>query len=203
MTLLVLVSLLLSAAPVKVIAEDESAKDKSFAAFKKDLEAAVKKKDGAFLKAALDRKVQAGFGSGGGVQEFLAQLPIVPNSPLWPTLETALGKGCARYEGKEFVCPALFAKAPDGFDWFENSVLKKEVVIRKTASADAPALATRSFEVVTGLRGEPPAEWVAVSTQDGLKGFVRSAELDSPLDTRVFFKKGQGGWKLTFLGAGD
>jgi hypothetical protein len=201
MSLVLLLSLVLSATPVKVARVDESGKDASFAAFKKDLEAVVKKKDAALMRALLDPKAQAGFGESGGLNEFLEALPLDPASPLWPTLTQVLSKGCARVPAKEFVCPALFAKAPDDVDWFEHSVLMKDVAIRATPAALAKVLATRSDEIVKGVRGPEP--WVKVETADGVVGHVKASELESPIDVRAFFKKGPKGWRLTFLGAGD
>lgn len=202
MAVFALVSLLIAAAPVKVLPGDESSKDKSFAAFKKDLEGAVKRKDAAAVRAVLDEKVQAGFGAGEGVGEFLKALPLEASSPLWSTLDTVLGKGCAKSGKSEFVCPYLFAKAPEAFDWFEHSVLTKAVPLRAGPAEGAKVVATRSHEVVKGVRTHEEA-WVKIETLDGVIGHVPHALLDSPLDTRVFFKKGKAGWKLTFLGAGD
>lgn len=201
MSPLVVLSLLMCAAPVKVMPGDESGKDKSFAAFKSELEAAVKRKDATFLRAALDDKAQAGFGATDDVKEFLEVLPLVPSSLIWNTLTVVLGQGCARTSTKEFVCPHLFAKAPEDFDWFEHLVLVKNVAIRSEASVTAKVLTTRSYEVVKGVRTD--AAWVKVQTLDGIVGHAQLADLQSPLDTRAFFKKSKAGWKLTFLGAGD
>lgn len=205
MSFLILTSLLLTAAPVKVVRVDESGKDKSFAAFKKDLEAAVKKKDAKVMRASLDDKVQAGFGEEGSVNDFLKVLPLEASSILWNTMGGVLSKGCAKVksETKEFVCPSLFAQVPDDIDWFEHSVLKKDVALREKPAKDAKVLATRSDEIVKGVAKEPGAQWVKVETMDGVAGHVLAADVESPTDTRAFFKKTPKGWKLTFLGAGD
>ncbi len=200
MSVFAIVCLLLTAAPVKLPRGDETSKDKTFAAFKKDLEAAVKKKDGAFVRGILDPKAQAGFGSSESAKEFEKELPFTEGSALWPTLEAVLSKGCAR-SGREFVCPWLAGKAPEDVDWFTHSVLGKDVMLRATAADEGKVVATRSDEIVKGVATSE--RWVKIETAGGVTGHVLATQLDSPVATRAFFKKSAKGWKLTFLGAGD
>ncbi len=192
---------LLTAAPVSFPRGDDTKKDKSFATFKKELDAAVAAKDAKFMRAALSDKVQAGFGSNEGVKEFLEQQPLDEKSALWPALVSVLGKGCARTKAKEFVCPWLAGKAPEDVDWFEHSILQKDVPIRATPAEDGKVVVTRSDELVKGVAGTE--KWAAVETHDGKKGHVLATQLDSPIQLRAFFEKGPKGWKLTFFGAGD
>lgn len=179
---------------------DEAAKDPSFAAYRDQLLAAVRARDAKTLIALSDPNIRTSFGSDSNG----AELERALNEDLWQELEQTLSLGGNFREGM-FWAPYVYSAWPDSQDAFETlAVVGKDVPLRESADASAPAIATLSRDLVT--RASAPGEggaWTKVKTADGKTGFVESKSLRSPVGYRAGFLKTKDGWRMSAWVAGD
>jgi hypothetical protein len=210
------------AQPNKFPPINDIGKDKSLVAFVNQLKVAVKKKDKAFLLAALDENVMNGFGGDGGIAEFKEYWHWPQDTiSVWHHLEHLLGLGGAftTDEPKEpnsryiFVFPYLCnLDLKDGDDYFQAGVITGENVnIRAKPDLKAKVITQLTHDVIwyegrnhgKNRVGDP--EWYLIETLDHKKkGWVFWKYVYSPLDYRLFlFKDKKGVWKISTFVAGD
>jgi hypothetical protein len=137
-----------------------------------------------------------------------------PESELWNTLTTILSLGGSfELDGREkiFTAPYVTSRWPDRFDVFDYAAaVKKNVQVRREPQAEAPIIATLSYDIVkveyqqTQLSDQSQAnEWLKIITPSGKQGYVLAQEMRSAVDYRARFKKRNGKWRMTALIAGD
>jgi hypothetical protein len=183
---------------------DESASDASFHSFRKNLLAALERKDVRALLNAVDPNVRVTFGDENGVSAFrrLWKLDRPAQSTIWQELTAVLRLGVTRDEN-EFIAPYVFTKFPPTLDAFTHAaVIKPEVPLRASAAVTAPRVAVLNYDIVE-LTGARRHGWIEVRAFGGRNGWVQEQDIRSPINYRAFFEKKEGGWKLTAFLSGD
>ena len=196
----------------KLYPVDESGQDPSFAAFRKRLIAAVRRRDARFVRSILDPEIELSFGGLQGRKDFEEMWhPERRDSELWPVLDQLLKLGGA-YDrrSRTFTAPYVFTAFPDDMDAFEHSaIVGKGVNVRAQPSCCAAVIGTLSYDIVRVAAPEPEPEpggkhsWVAITLPNGRRGYVDARFIRSPIDYRAQFTKVRGRWRMTFLLAGD
>jgi hypothetical protein len=192
---------------------DDAKQDPSFAAFRRRLLEAVRKRDRGYLLKIVDPKIRVNFGEGGGAREFARQWKLdTSDSPVWKTLEDVLSHG-GTFTGKgsdrNFAAPYTYSAFPESLDAFEHyCVITPDAPLRAKADEKAQVVARLRYEIVRQApppRGAKPTSpgWVYVSTASGRRGYVARRLVRSPIDYRALFQKREGTWRLTALVAGD
>lgn len=185
---------------------DEGPRDASFSAYRRNLLEVVRRKDVDGLLAAVDPRIRTTFGDGGGRDDLAQRWQIGdPNSKLWGELQWILTHGGSfRGEGEKrmFWAPYIYSEWPDTIDAFTAlAVVGTDVALRAEPRAGAEILERLSHEIVTA-RSEPKDGWRQVETA-GTRGWVETRHLRSPIDYRAGFVRGDRGWRMVALVAGD
>lgn len=179
---------------------DEASRDASFAAYRDRLLAAVRTRDAQTVLALSDPNVRTSFGGGGG----RADLEQALREEVWGELEQILSLGGTFRDGM-FWAPYVYSAWPESHDAFETlAAIADDVPLRRSADANAAAIATLSRDLVT--RASEPGDagaWTKVTTADGKTGFVESRFVRSPVGYRAGFTRTADGWRMTALVAGD
>ena len=180
---------------------DEAPKNAGFLAFRTRLQEIVAKRDVKALLEVVDPNIRASFGSDHGVPAFIEMWKLNdPSTELWKELGAVLALGGTFADVSTFTAPYVFSRWPDGVDSFESvAVIGRNVRIRSAPRADAPVVATVSYEILELDFSKPDsAEWTAVKAGYISKQFVRS-----PIDYRATFTYSKGRWRMIFFLAGD
>ncbi len=190
----------------KLYPVDEGARDESFAQFRRQLRAAVDRRDVRFIESILDPEILNSFGGDGGPKEFREtwKLDRPSRSTLWRTLRSVLSMGSGEITG-QFCAPYVFAKFPDwkGLDdFYAVAVIKKKVPAYDRPDARAPVRAYYSYDVLNSAPGAPPG-WLQIQRPSGQPLYIRRADARSPIDYRACFHKREERWFMTTLVAGD
>jgi hypothetical protein len=190
---------------------DEASSDPSFAAYREQLRAAVRAKDWTAMEKLIDPKIRTSFGGSGGTADFRDRLD---NKGMWQELDSILAMGGTFREldrgQQQFCAPYVFSAWPEERDSFEHlAVIRDGAPLHGKNDPNSAVLATLRHEFVR-IGGEDPLrngvadpEWRHVETADGLSGWVKDADVRSPIDYRACFTKRSGEWKMDLLVAGD
>lgn len=190
---------------------DESAKDPQLAALIATLVKACDEKDFAPFEAALSPDAIASFGGDAGPQGFKDAYGLPdPNSPFWAEFKAAVTMGGVFMDETTYGAPYAYAAWPEDLDSFEYVV----AIGPKTALYDKPADGAKEIADVTHMfleviQKEPdttPEGWVHVKpagTKGAKAGYVKYAEIRSPLNYRAVFQKTENRWWLGAFVAGD
>ena len=179
--------------------------DAGFDVFRKELAAAVAAKDVAAIKRLSASDIRSSFGGDGGWAEFSSSwgLDTEPaKSKLWPQLDELFKLGCAPTQAGGRVFPSLFQASGEDTDPFELVVARPGSKLYRAPRAAEP-VATLDWH--SARQGDPGAEsgWVQVTLFDGRKGWLREADVLSPLDYRLVAERRGGRWVIAALVAGD
>lgn len=183
---------------------DQCAADASFAAFRASLREAIGRRDRAFILSIIPDDILVNFGGDRGREAFARQWRLdQADSPFWDELQGTLALGCAREED-EYVSPSLGPQLADQHDPFDVVVAVRSGAALRAAPDDGAAVLARLDWDVLQMRGvEAPEDWIAVRRADGREGFVRRADVRSPLDYRAHFARAGGRWQMYVFIAGD
>jgi hypothetical protein len=191
---------------------DESAQDTSFARFRSSLLDAVQRRDTTFLYSVLAAEIKNSFGGDDSISGFRRLWkPDSPDSRVWDVIARLFQLGATR-EGEAFVAPYVYSKWPQDLDAFENAAIVSErAIVRALPNDTAQALGTLSYEIVparewVGLEengAHGPHTWAHVRLGAARLGWVKGADVYSPVGYRAFFEKRNGAWKMVILVAGD
>lgn len=187
-------------------ARDECTSLPGFTEFRARLQAAVARRDTAFLLSIIDPNIMFNFGGGSGQPAFAREWKLKGKrpSPIWQELAQMLRLGCASEEGTASM-PYLFSRFPDDLDIFEGGVVVVKPGAQLWTRPDGrPMLTIPLWTVIE--QSEVPGEresWRKVTLLDGRSGFVRTADVRSPADYRVIFERRRGRWVMTSFIAGD
>ncbi|MEO8649287.1 MAG: SH3 domain-containing protein, partial [Acidobacteriota bacterium] len=197
---------------------DQAPNDASFLAFRTKLIAAAESRDAKFILSIIDPKIELSFGGDAGLADFKRIWKLnAAKSPFWEVFLPAIRNG-GRFdrdpESRQmiFAAPYTFDGFPEDLDVFEyQAIFGSDVNLRSTPNADAPVAARLSYNIVrvdhdrsVKRKGsDEEFEWYRVETLGGLKGFVKSEFVRSPIDYRAGFQKKRGVWKMIFFIAGD
>lgn len=190
---------------------DEASQDPSFAAFRKQLVETVEKRDTEALLRLVDPKIRTGFGPEGGIEDFRKQWKLDSGeSPLWDELSKLLALGGTfggEGESRSFWAPYVYSTWPEGKDSFTHAAaLGPDTEIREKGDGTSPVIETVDWEILElvireGWRPDDP--WFQVRLADGKTGWVRAADVRSPIVWRAGFMKQNGAWRMNALVAGD
>ncbi len=189
---------------------DEGKGDASLNAFRERLLKAASERDKKFLLSVIDPKIKWSFGDNHGVREFRKHWKIDGgDSELWGKLIDVLSLGGTFSTSggrKEFCAPYTFSKFPDDLDAFEYAaIVGKDVRVRSQSNADAPVVATLSYDLVKAElpENDGATAWAKVTTPSGKQGYVLKKFVRSPIDYRACFRNTKGKWLMTVFIAGD
>lgn len=171
--------------------------------FSAKLRSAAKRHDAETLAALSDPDIKLDFGDGAGVEELRRRLTDRRYN-LWDEIDALLPLGCGFKEGSAFL-PWVFWNAPEDADPYSAMlVLGKDVPARARPEASAPILGKLDWALVELAQGaEPDAAFARVKLPGGGTGFIEAAKLRSIIDYRLIAERGEHGWQITALIAGD
>lgn len=185
---------------------DQCSSDPDFADYRRRLERAVRARDPAALRALVSPDIKVDFGGNAGFAAFARawNLDRPRQSRLWQELAQVMRLGCRR-EQDLLVMPAYFSALPEGADPSEVMVaLRAGAVWPRKAVTGAPIGRFRRGQVLALSGPHPgPGSWVPVRLSPVVDGYVRAADVRSPLDYRALFGREGGRWRLTAFVAGD
>lgn len=172
-------------------------------AFLDNLRMAVTKRDTGALLALTSPDVQLDFGGGAG-HGLLQQNLSAEEHPLWEDLDRLAGLGCALDDDGNLTLPWIFAQDTKVSDAFTAMLaLGEKVPVYETADPASPVIEYVAWDFVN-LAGEYSQDpMLKVRTRAGREGFVARDKLRSLVDYRLIARKGNDGWKIGLLVAGD
>lgn len=118
-------------------------------------------------------------------------------APVFAEIDDILGRGCAR-NGERLILPGIARLAE------ENVATEALVVIRPTWLHRRPTTATRAIRLGTGrvvtelIHGD---RWTRVQAGTA-DGFVPTADVRNPYDTRIELQQHNGRWTIIEFGSG-
>jgi hypothetical protein len=179
---------------------DDTHKDRSFAAYVRQLKRAVVARDPKALRklAAADIVVQEK-PSRKGWAEFEAYWePANAKSAVWTALEDMLDLGFVQEHPQTFLSPYVVWRFPDPFDPTTHwAVAWGDEALREQADPRSKEIRRLAFEIVKRLREE--GRWAQVETHDGQKGWLSLAAVKSPLMPRAQFNLEKGKWLMVSM----
>ncbi|WP_225205769.1 hypothetical protein [Novosphingobium huizhouense] len=185
--------------------QDECAGLPGWRAFRARLADAIARRDSKALVALTAPDVTLDYGGGHGHDELTRRLSAPQTgTALWSDLATIMPMGCDTRDGL-LVIPWFFWNVPESADPGEAMLATGAAVpLLSRAKADADPVATLDWEIVTLQPGFDAARrFTAVETEDGLKGQVETRNLRSVLARRMIVERGDAGWQVTAIVAGD
>jgi hypothetical protein len=201
-----LVTAIVSAAPVQLLPVDEAAKRPEFFSFRAQLQQAIARRDATALLAAVDPNIKNSFGDNDGIDEFKSMWEIgQADSEIWEELGTVLSMGGSFFDDHTFVAPYVFSKWPESLDSFEHvAVVGANVRVRSEPRTDAAPLDAVSFVILPVASDARVTDdgWRAVKLESKV-GFVSSRFVRSPIDYRAIFSEQSGVWRIVTFVAGD
>ncbi|WP_019502584.1 SH3 domain-containing protein [Pseudanabaena sp. PCC 6802] len=188
---------------------DEGATDPSFQSFRKELLAAARRRDKNYIFSITAPDIKYTFGRGEGLADFKKHSGFSdPNHAIWGDLIEVLALGGVFESSdrgqKTFCTPYVFCKFPDKLDAFTNVVvIKPNVPLRKTPSANAPVVETLSHDIVQRNQEYRDSQWIKITTPNNKEGYVLHQEVRSPIDYRAVFIQVNGRWTMKTFISGD
>jgi hypothetical protein len=199
-----------SGAP-RLLPRDEA--DESFRQFRATMLDALARRDTTALYAILAPEIKNSFGGDDGIDGFRRVWRMDdPQTAVWSAFARVLRMGGRRTSDTTFTAPYVYAFWPDDVDAFEHvAVTTENAVIRTGPAESADALGTASHSIIrfTGWSSNPAhplahdTTWAHVGLRDKREGWMRAADVYSPVSWRAMFVKRQGRWLMVLLVAGD
>ena len=184
---------------------DDAASLPEVRAIRDSLLAIVARRDSAALLAMVAPDVKLGFGGDDGIANARATWFAADRDPdVWHTLTDLLTHG-GEGDSTQFTAPYWFTgRLPEAADPFEALVvIDSATVVRDAPDSTAAPLGTLGLVVVRGADAAAPAGWTALTLDSARVGYVRSAQVRSPIGWRLRLEKHDGRWWIVFLVAGD
>ena len=181
--------------------------DEGFAVFRDALEDAVAAKDAAALRKLAASNVISDFGGSDSWAHFESRWSLVTSpqaSELWKELEGVLALGCAPSPDRSGnVMPGMFEAMSDDVDPFELVVARPGTGLFSAPTEQRAPFAILDWHSAVDLAGTVPDGWMHVRLTDGREGWVRTADLISPLGWRLVARKFDGRWLIAAFVSGD
>ena len=206
----VAIAIIDSGAP-KLLPRDEA--NASFREFRTQLLDALARKDTTFLYGILTPEIKNSFGGDEGIDGFKRLWEMDnPATPVWTALSRLLAMGGEQSSDTIFVAPYVYAFWPDSLDPFEHIVATgSSVKVHEQPLTDARVLGAVDHSILRvrewkGLSSSGvPADtiWAHVQLPSGLQGWIRSADVYSPVGWRAMFVRHGDRWVMIFFVAGD
>ena len=193
-----LLMLAASTVPLKQMPVDECRNDKSFSAFRKQLEQVVRRRDfPALMKMTAPDVTYLMEDAPGSREGFRREFRNGRDPKFWTELSTAMRLGCGMANDM-----AWMGSVPDGlFDRDDPAyyvlVVVSGAALRAQPRSDARIVAKLAWDVVE-LLDDGSESFALVKLRDGRTGYVRREELrDQFGDPAASFEKREGKWVLT------
>ena len=209
LAVLVAVTLLHSPAHAqrKLAPVDEAAGDASWLRFKRQLLAAIEKRDKQFVLSILDKNVRNQDERARGVANFRKQWELdTADSPIWRELSSALQLGSAhivRDKLRELCTPYLLGRWPDDVSPITHAVvISRDAAVQAEPSLTSVAIGRLSYDIVPIVdweiddKSDAKQKWVKIRFQ-GRDGFVPEEQVRSPIEQAACFVKTPNGWRMT------
>ena len=189
----------------RLLPSDAGSTRPDFVEFRRELLQAATRKDTAAVLAVVHPEARVSFDGSGGPTAFKSLHIDDPDEDFWTEFPAILRMGGRFRTPTEFDAPYTFANWPDGVESFEClAVIGTGVRLRQNPTTRSRPLAVLSYDIVQQLIDDAPvAGWEHVVTADGVRGFVSSRYLRSPIDHRAMFAYQDGRWWLMAYLAGD
>ena len=188
---------------------DEGASDISWLRFKKQLMAAVEKRDKQYLLSILDKNVRNQDERARGIANFRKQWELdTEDSPLWRELASALQLGAAYIRrdkgGRELCAPYLLGRWPEDLEPFKHGVvISRDAPVQSEPSSASRTLGSVSYDIVTVSDWEiddkardAKQKWVKIRYRDR-DGYIPEEQIRSPIEQAACFVKAANGWRMT------
>jgi hypothetical protein len=198
-----------SGAP-KLLPRDEA--NASFHAFRAEAIEALARKDTAWLYGILAPEIKNTFGGDDGIEGFKRVWRMDdPGTQVWSALSRILNMGGQQTSDSTFVAPYVFAFWPDSIDAFSYvAITDSAATVHAEPSPASPALGVASYSIVRvgewKGRGESdvPGDTTWASVQlPAARGWVRGADVYSPVGWRAMFTRRGDRWLMILFVAGD
>jgi hypothetical protein len=192
------------AAKRRVPPVDDCGSDPSLQDYRARLSDAVRQQSVTDLSKLIDANILIDFGGGVGRAAFEEhwQLDRPAESQLWSELQAVLRLGC-RIIGNTAVVPSLGDLLPDDADPFNTVVANKGAALRSKPQEDSPVVARLAWDVLTLADEDLSKPWLPITLRSGHRGFLRQADVRSPIDYRATLEKRASGWTMTRFVSGD
>lgn len=198
------------AAPVIIAPVDASRNDPQLAGMLRVLVAAAEARDFSPFEKVLSPQAVANYGGDEGVDGFKRGYHIEdPNSPFWDAFAEAVKLGGVFLQDDLYTTPYTSGDLPESADPYLTLVaIGPKTLLYGAPSDSAPVVADVTHQLLEQADIEAddlartPEGWVRVKADAG-EGYVKQAEVRSPLDYRAVFQKTGEGWKLIAFVAGD
>ena len=187
----------------RLLPRDEAARRPDLLSFRRQLERAVVRRDRAAILRIAEPDVNIDF-EGEGI-EFLKAFIDDAERDFWGEFGLALAMGGTFDGGASFSTPYVYSAWPDEADSEEcKAVIGTGVRLREQPSAAARVLASLDFDIVERVDSDKNVPgWEQVRLSSGLKGYVASGFIRSPIDYRAWFVLTERGWRLKAFVIGD
>ncbi len=185
----------------------DEGRDGAFHAYIGKLKAAVSKRDEKALRKLVDSSVITTNDAGKdqrGWEKFRVAWGVGEiDGAVWEVLADLMDLGFFREAPGIYVSPYVVWKFPRDLDPNNHLVVLRDALpLLEKPSRDSRPVATLAFDIVKQI-GDPLENggfgWVEVQTASGVRGFVQSANLRSPLMPRAQFSRKDGRWTLSVL----
>jgi hypothetical protein len=205
---LLLVATPAAALPPRLPPVDRCASAPGFATFRARLQAAIARRDAAFLLSIASDDISFSFGDDPGKAGFVRAWDLAhpARSRLWRVLGETLRLGCGHADDGTLWSPAMALVEGDD----EDAGIGRAVavgpgaVLRAAPSDRGRIVSPLSFDVLTLPAGDAgEGAWVRVATADGRRGWVRRASIRGFGDYRAVFERRGGRWRMIAFVAGD
>lgn len=207
--LVVFAACTVQAADRKLPPVDEAWKDPTLVAFRKNLLAAVKRRDVKYVVARAARNIRLSFGGYAGRKTLREWLRLEGmRETYWPEWEGVFSLGGVFTDKDSFCIPYVACVdvpgCPDCDPYDIVYVLAENAKAYADMNTESPVVATLSYDVLTMDHGKDVIEgWMAVELPGGGVGYVTGPEFRSPIDYRALLRKRKGEWQVDIFIAGD
>jgi hypothetical protein len=196
-----------TALPPRMPPTDQCARDRGFVAFRSALDAAIARRDAAFILSVAADDIEYSFGDSPGRAGFARAWGLArpATSRLWGVLRAALRLGCARGEANEYWVPSMSLIGGDSDEDYIGAMVAvgPGASLRAGPSDASPLVAPLRWDVVATERDEGRGDWLRATLRDGRTGYVRRDLLRAFDDYRAVFARRHGRWRMTAFVAGD
>lgn len=191
---------------------DGGIEDKEFAAWRAQLQVAIKSRDWNQLKPFVSPDVNWSYGEVPGLNGFQGRWkPESSTSTLWAELDKVFDNGGTFGKGERgdvyFEAPFWSAWWPASYDPVEWSLLRgTNVALLADPKEGASKVMTLDWAIVKREQPStnvPPRGWTRVRTGDGKNGYVKDESLETPFGYRAICDKHAGKWLVTAFITGE
>lgn len=186
----------------------------SFQEFRARTLAALARKDTAYLYGMLAPEIKNTFGDDDGVEGFrrIWRMENAAGSSVWTALSRVLSMGGQQPTDSNFTAPYVYAFWPDSMDSFGFvAVTKSDGRVYESPAESSPVKGIASHSILrfknwqglgeSGVAAD--SSWAQIELPGGATGWMRGADVYSPVSWRAMFMKRGDRWLMIFFVAGD